>query len=130
MSESNVHKKRVTQKQERRRRAHLRLRNRVKGTASRPRLAVFKSLQHVYAQVIDDDLGTTLVCASTLDADVRGKLSGGSGNLAAARAVGEVVAERAKAKGITRVVFDRGGYIYHGKVKEIAESARKQGLDF
>jgi large subunit ribosomal protein L18 len=130
MSESNVHKKRVVQRRERRHRAHLRLRNRVRGTAERPRLAVYKSLLHIYAQVIDDEHGTTLVAASTLDAEVKAKLTGSAGNKDAARQVGEVIAQRAKAKGITRVVFDRGGYIYHGKIKEIAESARKQGLDF
>ena len=130
MSESNVHKKRVTEKRERRQRAHLRLRTRIRGTAERPRLAVFKSLKHIYAQVIDDDRGVTLASASTLDATVKSKLDGPGDNLKAARAVGEAIAERAKAQGISRVVFDRGGYIYHGKVKEIAESARKQGLDF
>ncbi|HEX4955774.1 MAG TPA: 50S ribosomal protein L18 [Thermoanaerobaculia bacterium] len=130
MSEGNVHKKRVMEKRERRHRAHQRIRTRVRGTAERPRLAVFKSLLHIYAQIIDDDRGTTLVAASTLDAEVKAKLAGNTGNREAARAVGEVVALRAKAKGIEQVVFDRGGYVYHGKVKEIAESARKQGLDF
>lgn len=114
----------------RRQRAHRRVRNRVAGTPERPRLAVFKSDRHLYAQLIDDQAGHTLAQASTLDPEVRGRLDGGTGNLAAAKAVGAVVAERAKAKGVARVVFDRGGYIYHGKVKAIAEAAREQGLEF
>lgn len=122
--------KRVKRKRFRRQRAHNRVRTRVHGTAERPRLAVFKSLKHLYAQVIDDVTGTTLAQASTLDADVRGRLEGGTGNLAAASAVGSAVGERAKARGIEAVVFDRGGYIYHGKVKAIAEAAREQGLKF
>jgi large subunit ribosomal protein L18 len=131
MSESNVHAGRVRDKQRRRERAHLRLRNRVQGTAERPRLSVFKSIKHVYAQVIDDRDGRTLVAASTVDPGVKAKLASGStSDKAAARAVGEVVADRAKEKGITRVVFDRGGYIYHGKIKEVADAARKQGLNF
>ncbi len=130
MSESNVHSKRVEAKQARRARAHQRLRQRVRGTAARPRLAVFKSIKHVYVQVIDDERGTTLAQASTIDAEVKGKLKGPAANKEAARVVGEMVAERAKALGLTKVVFDRGGYIYHGKVKEVAEGARKQGLDF
>lgn len=127
---SEYQAKRASEKRTRRARAHRRLRNRVQGTAARPRLAVFKSLKHVYAQVIDDDLGRTLVAASTLDAEVQGRLSGASSNRAAAAAVGAVVAERAKAQGIGQVVFDRGGYIYHGKVKAIAEAAREGGLQF
>jgi large subunit ribosomal protein L18 len=130
MKEANIHAKRVRGKRARRERAHLRLRNRVRGTAERPRLAVYKSLKHVYAQVIDDDRGFTLAAASTVDPEVGGKLSGATGTKAAARLVGETVAARAKAQGIARVVFDRGGYIYHGKVKEVADGARSQGLDF
>jgi large subunit ribosomal protein L18 len=114
----------------RRQRAHRRVRNRVAGTAERPRLAVFKSDKHLYAQLIDDLAGHTLAQASTLDPEVRGRLDGGTGNIAAAKAVGTVVAERAKAKGVEKVVFDRGGYIYHGKVKAIADAAREQGLEF
>jgi len=114
----------------RRQRAHKRVRNRVAGTPERPRLAVFKSDKHLYAQLIDDQAGRTLAQASTLDPEVRGRLAGGTGNIAAAKAVGAVVAERAKARGVARVVFDRGGYIYHGKVKAIAEAAREQGLEF
>ena len=114
----------------RRQRAHRRVRNRVTGTPERPRLAVFKSDKHLYAQLIDDLAGHTLAQASTLDPEVRGRLDGGTGNIAAAKAVGTVVAERARAKGVAKVVFDRGGYIYHGKVKAIAEAAREQGLEF
>jgi large subunit ribosomal protein L18 len=117
-------------KEARRARAHRRVRNRVSGTAERPRLAVFKSDRHLYAQLIDDLAGRTLAQASTLDAEVRGRLDGGTGNLSAAKVVGAVVAERAKAQGIGQVVFDRGGYIYHGKVRAIAEAAREQGLQF
>jgi large subunit ribosomal protein L18 len=127
---SEYQAKRVREKRSRRQRAHRRIRNRVHGTAERPRLAVFKSLKNVYAQVIDDDLGRTLVAASTLDAEVRGKLEGSGSNRAAAAAVGSILAERARAKGIEQVVFDRGGYILHGKVKNLAEAAREGGLQF
>jgi large subunit ribosomal protein L18 len=116
------------QKRARRKRAHFRVRNRMRGTAERPRLAVFKSARHIYAQVIDDDAGRTLVQASTLDAEVAGKIDGARGNVAAAKVVGEVVAARAKQSGIEQVVFDRGGFIYHGKVKAVAEAAREHGL--
>ena len=111
-------------------RRHRRVRKKVSGTAERPRLAVYRSNKHIYAQLIDDQAGHTLAQASTLDAEVRGRLEGGTGNLAAAKAVGTVVGERAKARGVEKVVFDRGGYIYHGKVKAIAEAAREQGLQF
>lgn len=100
------------------------------GTAERPRLSVFRSSQHIYAQVIDDDAGRTLVAATSLEAEVRSELKGGTANKAAAKLVGEKVAERAMAKGIKKVVFDRGGYQYHGKVKELADAARAKGLDF
>ena len=130
MSERNVHAKRVEEKQERRARAHQRSRQRVRGTAARPRLAVFKSIKHIYAQLIDDEQGRTLTQASTLDSEVKAKLAGSSSDKGAARLVGETVASRAMALGLTKAVFDRGGYIYHGKVKEVAEGARKQGLDF
>jgi large subunit ribosomal protein L18 len=128
---SDYLKKRVRQVRQRRARAHQRLRAHLRGTAERPRLAVFKSLNHVYAQVIDDDRGHTLVQASTLDADLQGKLGAASkANRAAAAAVGTAVAQRARAQGIDSVVFDRGGYIYHGKVRAIAEAAREAGLKF
>lgn len=117
-------------KTERRRRAHLRVRQRVSGTPQRPRLTVFKSLRYVYAQLVDDGSGRTLVAASSFEAAVRQGLEGGLQGKAAARRVGEVVAERAKEKGIAEAVFDRSGYIYHGKVKEVAEGARSKGLKF
>jgi large subunit ribosomal protein L18 len=93
----------------------------------RPRLAVYRSLNHIYAQVIDDSSGVTLVAASTAEPDLRGK---SGGNVAAAKEVGRLIAERAKAKGINLVVFDRGGYIYHGRVQGLAEAAREAGLEF
>jgi len=113
-----------------RKRAHQRLRQRVQGSVERPRLSVFKSSRFVYAQVIDDGTGTTLAQASSQEAEVTTGVGAGATSKAAARRVGEVVAERAKSKGITKVVFDRGGYIYHGKVKELAEGARAKGLEF
>jgi large subunit ribosomal protein L18 len=106
-----------------------RIRQRVKGTAERPRLAVFKSGKHVYAQVIDDGSGSTLAAASSLDEDFRKELKTGGG-VAAATKVGALVAQRARAKGIQRIVFDRGGYIYHGKIKALADAARQSGLEF
>jgi large subunit ribosomal protein L18 len=127
---SDVQKKKVVEKRYRRERAHQRLRQRVAGTAERPRLAVYKSERFVYAQVIDDERGHTLVAAASIEPEIKGKLSGVGANKVAAKAVGEAVAERAMAKGITRVVFDRGGYRYHGKVKELAEAARAKGLEF
>jgi len=122
--------KSMKRKRERRERAHLRLRSRVKGTAERPRLAVYKSLKYIYAQVIDDHQGTTLVAATSADPDIKSQLTGSAANQAAAKLVGHAVAERAKAKGIEKVVFDRGGYIYHGNVKAVAEAAREKGLQF
>lgn len=112
-----------------RQRRHARVRRRVVGTAERPRLSVFRSLKHIRVQVIDDTLGHTLVAASTLDAEVRSELSG-KNKSAQAAIVGEVVARRAQAAGITHVVFDRGGYKYHGRVKSLADAVRKAGLDF
>ena len=116
-----------------RRSARLRRRRRVRkkvfGTPERPRLSVFESLKHVYAQIINDESGTTLVSASTLSPDVRDKISGGN-NIGAAKAVGEVIGGKALEKNITSVVFDRGGYLYHGKVKALAEAAREAGLRF
>jgi large subunit ribosomal protein L18 len=110
-------------------RRHARVRKHVSGTPERPRLCVFRSLQHIHAQVIDDTRGHTLVAASTLDAEVRGRL-GDADKSGQAAVVGEVVARRALEAGIKQVVFDRGGYQYHGRVKSLAEAARKQGLDF
>lgn len=118
-----------TERQEARARRHRRVRRRVAGTATRPRLNVFRSARHIYAQVIDDTAGRTLAAASTLDPEVRAGQEGG-GKVAAARRVGEVVARRALAAGISRVVFDRGGYRYHGRVAAVAEGARSAGLQF
>ena len=120
----------VKEKLRRRTRAHQRLRQRVAGSESRPRLAVYKSLRFVYAQVIDDRQGTTLVQANSQEPAVREAVKGGAGSKAAARWVGETIAERAKAAGIEKVVFDRGGFIYHGKIKELADAARAKGLKF
>ncbi|MFM7270485.1 MAG: 50S ribosomal protein L18 [Actinomycetes bacterium] len=114
-------------KQESRQRRHLRVRKKVRGTAARPRLAVFRSAKHIYAQVIDDVSGRTLASASTMETDLR---SGATGNVAAATKVGERVGERAKAAGVTGVVFDRGGYRYHGRVAAVADAARAAGLEF
>ena len=101
----------------------------MKGTQERPRLAVFRSLKNIYAQVIDDRAGKTLASASTTDKDTKKNLKGG-GNVAAAKVVGKAVAERAKAAGVSKVVFDRGGYKYHGRVKALADAAREAGLQF
>ncbi len=114
----------------RRERAHLRVRSSLAGTAERPRLSVFKSLRYVYAQLIDDRRGITLAAASSLEPELKGQLGSGTGNAAAAKLVGATLAERAKQAGIEKVVFDRSGYVYHGKVKALAESAREKGLDF
>ena len=108
---------------------HRRVRQRVEGEAARPRLNVFRSSSHIYAQVIDDAEGRTLVSASSLDKQLRPQVGYG-GNVAAAKAVGRALAERAREAGITRVVFDRGGYQYHGRVKALAEAAREAGLEF
>jgi large subunit ribosomal protein L18 len=108
-----------------RQRVHSRIRRRLSGTAERPRLSVYRSLNHIYAQVIDDAHGVTLVSASTVAAKAKT-----SGNVAAAKEIGKLVAERAKEKGISKVVFDRGGYLYHGRVKALADAAREAGLEF
>ncbi|HEV3459358.1 MAG TPA: 50S ribosomal protein L18 [Thermoanaerobaculia bacterium] len=120
----------MKQKRERRERAHLRVRTRVHGTGERPRLSVYKSLRYIYAQVIDDTLGVTLASAASADPAVRSQLSKSAASREAAKLVGELVAERARERGIERVVFDRGGYIYHGNVKALAEAARGKGLQF
>jgi large subunit ribosomal protein L18 len=109
-----------------RRRIHKRIRNRVTGSPERPRLAVFRSLNHIYAQVIDDAQGHTVASAGSIEKDVRGK----GGNVDGAKLIGRLVAERAKEKGVTKVVFDRGGYLYHGRVKALADAAREAGLEF
>lgn len=115
-------------RKELRERRRMRVRKKVYGTAARPRLNVFRSLKHIYAQVIDDDRGITLVAASSLSPELRGKVNGG--NIEGAAAVGRLIAEKAKAKGISKVVFDRAGYLYHGRVKALADAARENGLEF
>ncbi|WP_139492781.1 50S ribosomal protein L18 [Brevibacillus dissolubilis] len=110
-----------------RKKRHLRIRNRIAGTALRPRLNVFRSSKHIYAQLIDDATGTTIVSASSMDKELG--LTSGS-NIEAAAAVGTLVANRAKEKGLEEIVFDRGGYLYHGRVKALAEAAREAGLQF
>jgi large subunit ribosomal protein L18 len=112
-----------------RRQVHRRVRQRVLGTSARPRLCVYRSLDHIYAQVIDDHGGRTLASASSLDKATRAALKGG-GNIAAAKIVGKTVAERSLAAGIQLVVFDRGGYMYHGRVEALANAAREAGLKF
>jgi large subunit ribosomal protein L18 len=108
---------------------HVRVRRKVFGTPERPRLSVYRSLSNMYAQIIDDSTGTTLASASTLDKDIKAKVNN-AGNKEAAKLVGEAVAKKAVEKGIDKVVFDRGGYIYHGRIKELAEAAREAGLQF
>lgn len=117
-----------------RKRVHVRIREKLAGTAERPRLNVYRSLNNIYVQLIDDHSGRTIVSASTNEkaetkgAKAKGKRTGG--NVASAKAIGKLIAERAKAKGVTAVVFDRGGYIYHGRVKALADAAREAGLKF
>ena len=112
-----------------RRRVHARVRTRLAGTPERPRLNVYRSEAHIYAQVIDDRNGRTIVSASSVDKETRKGLKGG-GNIASAKAVGKIIADRATAAGVTQVVFDRGGYKYHGRVKALADAAREAGLQF
>ena len=118
---------RVT-KNEKRGHVHDRIRKKMQGSAERPRLNVYRSINHIYVQVIDDLSGKTLVSASTAEGKKEERKSGG--NVASAKAIGKAIAERAKAKGVTKVVFDRGGYLYHGRVKALAEAAREAGLQF
>ncbi|RYX80337.1 50S ribosomal protein L18 [bacterium] len=113
-----------------RQRRHLRLRQKVSGTSARPRLCVNKTLKHIHVQVIDDVARVTLVSVSTLQSDVATQIEGGKGSKAAARVIGTVIAEKAKAAGIESVVFDRNGVAYHGVVQELAEAAREGGLEF
>lgn len=110
-------------------RKHTRVRKKITGTQERPRLNVYRSLNHIYAQVIDDIAGNTVVAASTLDASIKDSVKFG-GNKEAAKQVGKLIATKAIEKGIKQVVFDRGGYLYHGRVKELAEAAREAGLEF
>lgn len=116
-------------KNEIRLRKHDRVRKKIDGIPERPRLNVFRSLKNIYVQIIDDTTGTTLVAASTLDEAIKGKLTYG-GNKEAAKEVGKLIGQKAVEKGIKQVVFDRGGYLYHGRVKELAEGAREAGLEF
>lgn len=112
-----------------RKKRHLRIRKNIAGTTERPRLSVFRSSKHIYAQIIDDVNGNTIVSASTVDKELRDKVTNGA-NIEAAKLVGELVAKRAVEKGIKSVVFDRSGYLYHGRIKALAESAREAGLEF
>ena len=112
-----------------RKRVHLRIRKKIRGTCEQPRLNIFRSLNHIYAQIIDDNKGVTLVSASSLDKEVRATSKSG-GSVVGAKIIGEEIARRAKAQGIEKVVYDRGGYPYHGRVKVLAEAAREAGLKF
>jgi len=118
---------RIRTQEDRRRRRHLRVRNKVRGTAGRPRLVVFRSSKHIYAQLVDDDRGVSLLGASDRS---KGLAADAPGKVAKGRALGQLIATKAKERGITRVVFDRGGYRYHGRVKAVADGARKGGLEF
>jgi large subunit ribosomal protein L18 len=122
----------IKTKDDRRQRIKLRQRKRIAGTQERPRLSVFRSVSHVYAQVIDDVNGRTLVAASSVEPALKGAFAGGvsGGNRGGAAAVGQAIAERSKEKGITRVVFDRSGFLYHGRIRAVADAARKAGLEF
>jgi len=122
----------IRTKDDRRRRIQLRQRKRIAGTTERPRLSVFRSLSHIYAQVIDDLSGRTLASASSVDASIKAAFAGGisGGNIKGAEAIGKAIAERSLEKGITRVVFDRAGFLYHGRIRAVADAARKAGLEF
>lgn len=119
----------IKEKLRKRNRRHLRIRKKVVGTAERPRLSVYRSLKHIYCQIINDIEGRTLVAASTQSPDIRSQIKYG-GNAVAAEIVGKKIAEEAQNKGITKVVFDKGGYKYHGRIKALAEAARKHNLNF
>jgi large subunit ribosomal protein L18 len=122
----------IKTKDDRRRRIQLRQRKRIAGSAARPRLSVFRSVSHIYAQVIDDLNGRTLVSASSVEPTLKGTFDKGitGGNLKGAEAIGRAIAERSLEKGITRVVFDRSGFLYHGRLRAVADAARKAGLEF
>ncbi len=120
---------RIRSKNEARKKRHIRIRKKAVGTANKPRLNVFRSLKHIYAQLINDETGTTITAASTLDKEIRDRIANG-GNQDAAKLVGKLIAQRAREEGIDKVVFDRGGYLYHGRVKALAEAAREAGLEF
>ena len=123
---------RIKTKEDRRDRIKYRIRKKMTGTAQKPRLSVFRSVSHIYVQVIDDMSGQTLASASTVDAKVKGKMAKGvvGGNIKGAELIGATIAERLKEKGITKVVFDRNGFLYHGRVRAVAEAARSAGLEF
>ncbi len=112
-----------------RKKRHYRVRKKVRGTPDRPRLNVFRSVKHIYVQLIDDYSGRTLAAASSIDKELKGKMSTG-GNIEAAKTVGQLVARRAKDRGFKEIVFDRGGYLYHGRIKALADAAREGGLEF
>ena len=122
----------ITTKDDRRQRIKYRIRKRMQGTPSRPRLSVFRSVSHIYVQVIDDLAGTTLASASSVEPAVKSQMEGGTrgGNRKGAELVGQTIAARLKEKGITRVIFDRNGFLYHGRVRAVAEAARSAGLEF
>ena len=122
----------INTKKDRRQRIGLRQRKRIAGTPERPRLRVFRSVSHIYAQVIDDMSGTTLASAASTEPSLKGTYSGktGGGNVEGAKALGRTIAERLISKGIKRVVFDRGGFLYHGRIRAVAEAAREAGLEF
>jgi large subunit ribosomal protein L18 len=123
---------RIKTKEDRRDRIKFRIRKKMTGTAQKPRLSVFRSVAHIYVQVIDDMNGQTIASASTVDAKVKGKMAKGvvGGNIKGAELIGATIAERLKEKGITKVVFDRNGFLYHGRVRAVAEAARSAGLEF
>ncbi len=112
-----------------RKKKHMRIRNKITGTPERPRLNVYKSSKNIYAQIIDDSKGVTIVSASTVETAIKGSVKSG-GNIEAAKEVGKLIAQRAVEKGLKLIVFDRGGYVYHGRVKELADAARAEGLEF
>jgi large subunit ribosomal protein L18 len=123
---------RIKTKEDRRDRIKFRIRKRVRGTGERPRLTVFRSVAHIYVQVVDDAQGTTIASASTVEPAVKGALetSAKGGNVAGAKAIGKAIAERLIEKGVKRVVFDRNGFLYHGRIKAVADAAREAGLEF
>ena len=123
---------RIKTKEDRRDRIKFRIRKRMTGSAQKPRLSVFRSVSHIYVQVIDDMTGQTIASASTVDPQVKGKMAtgAGGGNIKGAELIGATIAERLKEKGITKVVFDRNGFLYHGRVRAVAEAARTAGLEF
>ncbi len=112
-----------------RQRIHKRIRAKISGNSNRPRLCIYRSLKFIYAQIVDDSQGKTLVAASTVEKELKGKLKQ-TGNIEASKLIGKTIAERAQSKGIKAVVFDRGGYLYHGRIKAVAEAARESGLEF